>query len=131
MVDQPNLVLNIPKALDDGVENDLHKGDELSEDEPEIDHFQVGRGRQAVGDADEQGGQNKQGGQVDCDDGLKEEGLEVAGGEAHEAEQDCWQVNPEKGGHESSLEDYVHFDGMEVWWHNVGVHCNFLYKVLS
>ena len=44
--------------------------DHLCEDQPDIDHLHVGRLWEAAWNADEQGGQDEQGGEIDSDDSL-------------------------------------------------------------
>ena len=62
----------------------LSKGNQLSEDKPDVDHLDIGGGGQRLGHADEEGGQDQQRGQVHRHQGLKEEWLEeVCGVDNH------------------------------------------------
>ena len=60
-------------------ERDLCKWNQLREDEPDINHLDIGGGRQRLRHADEECGQHQQRGQVHCNLRLKEEGLEEVG----------------------------------------------------
>ena len=61
-------------------EDDLSKGNHLAENEPDVDHLDVGGGGQALHLADEDGGHHQHRGQVHTQSCLKEEGLEKSGG---------------------------------------------------
>lgn len=70
----------------------LHEGDAEHEDEPHVDHLDVGRVGQVVGHGDEERGEHEQRRQVHRHDGLEEERLEEVGAERHQADQDGGKV---------------------------------------
>ena len=84
-----------------GVQEHLHQRHEEGAEQPEVDHLDVGGGGQRVGDADEDGGEDEEAGQVDRHRCLKEEGLEVVGGEAHDADEAGGQVRGHNGAEQS------------------------------
>ena len=76
-------------------ERDLCKWNQLREDEPDINHLDIGGGRQRLRHADEECGQHQQRGQVHRHHRLEVEGLEEGGGVHDEENQDRWQVGGE------------------------------------
>ena len=70
MVDLSFLLILRPHPVDEGVQQDLNPGNHLGEDQPQVDHLHVGRLWKAAWHADEQGGQDEQGGEVHGDDSL-------------------------------------------------------------
>ena len=73
MVDLPSVALLLvrPHPVDEGVEKHLDPRNNLGEDEPDIDHLHVGRLRKTAWNADEQSGEDQQGGEVHWDNCLK------------------------------------------------------------
>ena len=67
----------------------------MREDEPDINHLDIGGGGKRFGHADEEGGQHQQRGQVHRHHCFKVEGLEEGGGVHDEENQDCGQVGGE------------------------------------
>ena len=63
-----------PEAVDVGVQHHLQEWDEEVEDEPDVDHLDVGGLGEAVADGDEEGRQDQEGGQVHGHDGLEVRG---------------------------------------------------------
>ena len=53
------------------LQDDLHKGDDEVEDEPDVDELHVGRPWQRVGDADEEGRQHQKRGDIHGCNGFK------------------------------------------------------------
>ena len=82
----------------------------LGKDQPHVDHLDVGRLRQAAGDADEEGGEDQQGGQVHRHDRLEEEVLEEVGCVDDDEDKDSGKVDGEDGIQKPSLEDDCHLD---------------------
>ena len=90
----------------------LNPGHRLGKDQPDVDHLDVGGLRKAPWDADEEGGEDEEGGQVDRDDRLEEELLEEVG-RVHDGEhQDGWQVDGEDGVEDPSSEDNRQLDAL-------------------
>ena len=75
---------------------DLCKRNQLSKDQPDVDHLDIGGGGQRLGHADEEGGQHQQRRPVDRHHRLKEERLEEVGGVDN--------TQDEKGGKEGGEE---------------------------
>ena len=73
----------------------LNKRNQLSEDEPDVDHLDIGGGGQRLGHADEEGGQHQQRGQVHRHHRLEEEGLEEVGGVHYDEDEDCGEIGGE------------------------------------
>ena len=63
---------------------------------------------EAVRDADKEGRQHQEGGQVHGDDGFEEEGLEVVGAEGDDADEDGGHVDGQHGGEDATAEGDVH-----------------------
>ena len=78
--------------------------------EPDVDHLDVGGLGQAAGDADEQGGEHQEGGQVHRHRRLEEEVLEEVGRVDYGEDKDGRQVDGQDGVQDSSLEDQGHLD---------------------
>ena len=75
-----------------GEEDDLSKGNHLAENEPDVDHLDVGGGGQALHLADEDRRHHQHGRQVHAQGGLKEEGLEEGGGECDSQQKEGGKV---------------------------------------
>ncbi len=120
-----------PQVVHVGVKDDLSEGDDEGEEQPGVNHLDVSSGRQSVGDADEECCQHKQRGQVDCDNGLEEEGLKVVGGEADDAEQGGWDIGGQQGGKDPAAEDDVNLDCICVGRDMVAADLDILDKVLG
>ena len=79
VVDLPGLPLTVflgSKAVHVSVEQDKDEGEEQVKDEPNINHLDIGGGRQAATDADEHRRQHKHGGQIHSHNRFKEKILE-------------------------------------------------------
>ena len=72
-------MLGLPQGLNVSLDDNVDEGFEQVEDEPNVDHLDVGRRGQALTHADEQGGDHEQHGDVGRDEPLEEELLEVVG----------------------------------------------------
>ena len=85
----------------------------MTEDQPNVNHLGVGRERELLHDADEDGGHHQHVGQVDGEGGLEEERLEEGGGKGDGDEEE----RGEEGGHhltcDLSLQN--HFHTQTVW----------------
>ena len=73
-------------------EDDLSKGNHLAENEPDVDHLNVGGGGQALHLADEDGRHHQHGRQVHAQGCLEEEGLEEGGCEGDGNEKKRWKI---------------------------------------
>ena len=80
----------LPVILDGSEEDDLGKGNQLAEDEPDVDHLDVGRRWQHLHLPDEDGRRHQHYCQVCREGGLKEDWLEVGGGKGDQDEKDGW-----------------------------------------
>ena len=85
---------------------DLCKRNQLSKDQPDVDHLDIGGGGQRLGHADEEGGQHQQRGQVHRHHRLEEERLEEVGG-VDNAED---EYGGQEGGQELIHDPPVHND---------------------
>ena len=72
-------MLGLPQGLNVSLDDNVDEGFEQVEDEPDVDHLDVGRRGQALTHADEQGCNHEQHGDVGRDEPLEEELLEVVG----------------------------------------------------
>ena len=117
LVDQKNTRFQRPHEFHT---TNLNPGHCLGKDQPDVDHLDVGGLRKAPWDADEEGGEDEEGGQVDRDDRLEEELLEEVG-RVHDGEdQDGWQVDGEDGVEDTSSEDNRQLDALvKVVWVDV------------
>ena len=91
MVNVP--VLLCPHLVNVCVQEHLTEGQDLTEDEPNINHLNIGGGRKASRDADKEGRKNKEGCQVDADNSFEKERFEevcnVNNGENQHSRQVC------------------------------------------
>ena len=88
MVDLPLLVhLEVVHV---GRHQDVVERLDQVEEQPDVDHLDVGGLGQVVADVDEHGGEHQHGGDVDGDHGLKEELLEVVGRVTDDVQDDSW-----------------------------------------
>ena len=85
-----DLVLGKSKSRDH-----LSEGNQLAEDQPEVDHLQVGGGGQSLHHTDEDGRHDQHVGQVHRQSGLEVDRLEEGGGKGDQHEKEGGQV----GGH--------------------------------
>ena len=77
VVDHP--VRSVPQLFHHRRDHHPGEGDQLAEDEPDVDHLDVGRRGQALGHADEQGRDHEEHGDVGGDKPFEEKLLEVVG----------------------------------------------------
>ena len=71
----------------------LNKRNHLGKDEPNINHLHIGSGGEALGDTDEEGGEDKEGGQVDSHNCFKEEVFEEVCSIDNDEDEDSWKVD--------------------------------------
>ena len=94
----------ISVVLHSSKKNNLSKGKDLAEDEPDVNHPDVRGGGQALHLADKDGGHHKHGGQVHAQGRLEEERLEEGGSKG-----DCSQKKGrEVGGHHLACDLPLH-----------------------
>ena len=108
MVDLP--VLIHPPGVHPGVQQNRNEGDSLGEDEPDIHQLDIRGSGEGAGDADEQCGENKEGGQVDGHNSFKEEIFEKVCSIDNAEEKKGWKVNCQNCICNSSLECYDQVD---------------------
>ena len=82
----------------------------LCKDQPNVDHLDISRLREAVGHADEQGGEDEKGGHVHRDYRFKEKGLEEVGGIDNDEDQESWKVHSENSIQDPPLQNNCHLD---------------------
>ena len=75
----------------------------LGKDQPNVDHLDISRLRKAVGHADEQGGEDEEGGEVDRDNGFKEKLLEKVGAVDNYHDEEGGDINGHYGIHYTPL----------------------------
>ena len=90
----------------------LNKWNQLSEYEPDVDHFDIGGGGQRLGHTDEEGGQHQQRGQVHCNLSLKEEWFEEVGGVDNTDDEDCREVGGEELIDDPSVHDNLQINSL-------------------
>ena len=73
------MILSLPQRLYVSLHDDINEGFEQVEDQPDVDHLDVGRRGQALRHADEQGRDHEEHGDVGGDKSFEEELLEVVG----------------------------------------------------
>ena len=83
----------LPHVVHEGVQQDGHEGNQLGEDQPDVDHLDVGGRREGVGDGDEEGRQDELAGQVDRHHGLEEERFEEVGGVDDTEDEDSRKIS--------------------------------------
>ena len=108
MVDLP--VLIHPPGVHPGVQQHLNEGDSLGEDEPDIHQLDIRGGGEGAGDADEQGGENKEGSQVNGHNSFKEKIFEKVCGIDNAEEKKGWKVNCQNCICDSPLKCYDQVD---------------------
>ena len=99
----------LPKILNSSSCN-CHKGHQLAEDEPVVNHLGVGGGGQSLHLADEDGGHHQHGGQVHTEGSLKEEGLEEGGGKGDQHQEEGGEVGGHHLRHDFPLQVNIHLD---------------------
>ena len=75
-----------------GVEENLHKRNNLGKNQPNINHFNIGSWGEALGDTDEEGGEDKEGGEVDSHHSFKKEVFEEIGGINNDEDKECRKI---------------------------------------
>ena len=106
MVD--GLLLPLSIKLLNSQEDHLNEGNELSKDQPDVHHPDIGGGGQLPHHTDEQGGHHQHHSQVDCQGSLKEEGFEECGAVGDAKEEDGGEVGGQQFIGQSSLEHQLH-----------------------
>ena len=86
-------VITRPVQVHPRVEKNLRKRNHLGKNQPNINHFHIGCGREALGDTDEEGCENKEGGEVDCHYSFKKEVFEEVCSVDYDEDEDGWEVD--------------------------------------
>ena len=82
----------LPETVNGGMENDISEGQQKIENEPDLNHFDIGCLRETLHHRDQHAGQHQHYCQVHCQGGLKEERLEVVGDVSNDVEENSWDV---------------------------------------
>ena len=82
----------------------LCKRNQLSEDQPNINHLDISSRWKALGNTDEERSENKERSKVDCNNCLKEEVLKEVCGVDDDEDENGWQVDCQNGIVDSSFE---------------------------
>ena len=90
MVDVP--VLLSSHLVNVCVQQHLTEGEDLAEDEPNINHLNIGGGREATRDTDKEGRKNKKSCQVDANNSFKKERFEEVCDVNDGENEHSWQV---------------------------------------
>ena len=83
-------ILIDPEQVHPGVQQNLHEWDHLGKYQPNINHLHIGSWRKALGDTDEEGGEDKEGGQVDSHHSFKKEVFEEVSSIDDDENKDGW-----------------------------------------
>ena len=102
-------MISLPQRLDVSLHNDVNEGFEQVEDQPDINHLDVGRRGQALADADEQGRDDEEHGDVGRDEPLEKELLEVVGHVADDVDYEGGQEGGEDDAQQPSLDRHLVF----------------------
>ena len=87
----------------------LSEGNQLAEDQPEVNHLQVGGGGQPLHHTDEDGRHDQHVGQVHRQSGFEVDRLEEGGGKGDQHEKDGGQIGGHHLTHDLPLQGYGHF----------------------
>ena len=88
----------------------LHKCNHLGKDEPNINHLDVGCLGEGARDTDEEGGEDKEGGQVDSHNCFKKEVFEEISCINNDQDKECRKVYCKNGIVDPSLQNYFDMD---------------------
>ena len=95
MIDLP--VLIDPVQVHPGVQQHLNKRNHLGKYQPNINHLHIGCGGEALGDTDEEGGEDEEGGQVNSHHSFEKEIFEEICSIDNDEDEDGWKVDCEDG----------------------------------
>ena len=82
----------------------------LCEYQPDVHHLEIGCGRKALRDTDEEGGEDEEGGQVDSHHSFEKEIFEEICSIYNDEDEDGWKVDCEDGIAYSSLQNNLDMD---------------------
>ena len=109
-LDSENLILiSLPQRLDVSLHDDVNEGFEQVEDQPDVNHLDVRRRGQAFADADEQGRDDEEHGDVGRDEPLEKELLEVVGHVAHDVDYKSRQEGGQDDAQQPPLDRHLVF----------------------
>ena len=86
------------------MKQNLHERNHLGKNQPNINHFHIGSGREALRDTNKEGCKDKKRGKINCHNSLKKEILEEVCWIDNDEDKDGWKVSGEDGIINSSLE---------------------------
>ena len=104
------LYISFPKRFGGRNEDHLYKGNELAEDEPDVDVFDIGCLGQGLHHGDEDRCQDQHIGQVYGQSGLKIFSFEECGGESDANEKEGWEIGPKQLTHHPPLQHHDELD---------------------
>ena len=99
--------LLVAKVFNVGLKDDLNEGNCHGEDEPDVNHLDVGGLGKVVAHSDVHRHQDQHDGQVDSYDRLKVESLKVDGGVSHDVEENGGKKHGQQVVHESASQGDV------------------------
>ena len=103
------MILSLPQRLYVSLHDDVNEGFEEVEDQPDVDHLDVGRRGQALRHADEQGRDHEEHGDVGGDKSFEEELLEVVGHVADDVDDQGRQEGGQDDAQQPSLDCHLVF----------------------
>ena len=96
------LGLDIPHVVNDASEQDINEGDGEVEEEPDVNHLDVGSDWKARNNGDKHTCEGQHHCEVDSDCGFKIKGFEVVGDVSNDVEEDRGNIDSCKDTQESS-----------------------------
>ena len=83
------------------------------EEQPDVDHLDVGRLRKVVANVDEHRSENQHRRNIQRDHGFKEELLEIVGGMTNNVQNYCWSKYGQDNAQKSTTKINVHIDNFQ------------------
>ena len=114
-----------------GSHQDVIEGLDKVEEEPNINHLDVGGLGQVVADIDEHGGEDQHGCHIDRDDGFEEELLEVVGCMADKIKDDSGCKNSQNDAEKTATKENINIDYFPTISQIVFTEDSFLDEVLG
>ena len=87
------------------MKKNLNKWNHLGKNQPNINHLDIGSGWEGLRNTDEEVCENQKRGEVNSDNGFKEEILEEVGSVDNDEDEKCWQVDCKDGIVDSSFQN--------------------------
>ena len=86
-------ILIIPQKIHVGVQENFNEWKEQIEDEPDVNHLDIGGFRKVIGHADEHGGEHQHAGEVHCHHGFKEKIFKKVCTVTNQIHEYCWKIS--------------------------------------